>query len=150
MPELLRQGGLAYFVVFSEGDPSYGRGNPVEDGTFESKPGRPVYHSTDGDLREHFRDFEILETGSIDDSEKHGEEGPHVHRLRFIVARKPMAWPHGFDGREVCRAPKGMGLSDQASGRSMIWNRNNFAVFGGRKDGETPWNTGMNATSGRA
>lgn len=84
--DLLCPGGLAYFVVFSEEDPGYGRGNRVEDGTYESKPGRPVHYFSDLDLREHFADFEILEAGLIDDPEDHGEEGPHVHRLRFILA----------------------------------------------------------------
>jgi SAM-dependent methyltransferase len=32
--------------------------------------------------------FEVLETGLMEDPEDHGEEGPHVHKVRFVSARK--------------------------------------------------------------
>jgi hypothetical protein len=43
---------------------------------------------TDGDLRNHFSGFSIMESGFMEDFEDHGEEGPHTHLLRYIVAQK--------------------------------------------------------------
>jgi trans-aconitate 2-methyltransferase len=94
--EALREGGVAFFVVFSEQEAQYGKGNRIEENTFESKPGRPVHFFTGPDLLESFRDFGILETGFMDDPEDHGAEGPHVHRLRYITAVKKSAFE--FDG----------------------------------------------------
>jgi SAM-dependent methyltransferase len=87
----LRPGGLLFFVVFSEREPTFGKGRMVEENTYESKPGRPVHYFTDPDLKDHFSAFAVLETGLIEDEESHGDEGPHVHRLRYIVARKTSA-----------------------------------------------------------
>ncbi len=84
----LRSGGLAFFTVFSEQDASYGKGHEVEKDTFESRPGRPAHYFTEADLLDHFRGFEVLETGVVGEPEDHGE-GPHVHMLRYILARKP-------------------------------------------------------------
>jgi SAM-dependent methyltransferase len=84
----LREGGLAYFTVFSEKEPGFGKGRETEPGTFESKPGRPVHYFTDGDLGSHFKDYVIRETGLVEDAEDHGDEGPHVHVLRYVLAIK--------------------------------------------------------------
>ncbi len=84
----LRDGGLMFFVVFSESEPSYGKGKQVEDNTFESRPGRPAHYFAEDDLLAHFSDFEILESGVLEDPEDHGE-GPHTHVLRYVFARKP-------------------------------------------------------------
>ncbi len=84
----LRPRGVICFTVFSEKEPTYGKGEKVEEDTFESKPGRPVHYFTEADLRDHFAAFEILETGLAEDEEKHGEEGLHTHLLRTIAARK--------------------------------------------------------------
>jgi SAM-dependent methyltransferase len=86
--DALGNGGIAFFVVFSEEEPQFGKGTKVEENTFESKPGRPVHFYTEPDLRDSFRAFEVMETGLRDDPEDHGEEGPHVHRVRYICARK--------------------------------------------------------------
>ncbi len=86
--QALKPGGLAFIVAFSDQEASYGKGARVEEGTFESKPGRPVHYFSDSDLREHFGNFDILETGLVDDPENHGDEGPHVHRVRYLLARK--------------------------------------------------------------
>ena len=82
----LKESGLAYFTVFSEKDDSYGKGEKVEKNTFESKPGRPAHYFTEADLREHFSNMEILETGLAEEPEDHGE-GPHTHILRYTLAR---------------------------------------------------------------
>ena len=87
--EALADGGLAFFTVFSEKEPSYGKGAEVEPCTFESKPGRPVHYYSDEDLRSQFMEFNVLESGLIEDPEDHGTEGPHVHILRYVLAQNP-------------------------------------------------------------
>lgn len=80
---VVRNGGVLYFSVFSEEEDSFGKGNQVENNTFESKPGRPVHYFTDTDLKNHFKKFKIVNSGLINDPENHGD-GFHIHRLRFI------------------------------------------------------------------
>jgi SAM-dependent methyltransferase len=75
-----------FFTVFSEKEESFGKGAEVEENTYESKPGRPVHYFSERDLREHFKDFEISETGLKEDAENHGE-GPHTHILRYICVK---------------------------------------------------------------
>jgi len=77
---------LMFFTVFSEKEVSYGKGREVERNTYESKPGRPVHYFTEDDLREHFNNMEIVETGIVEDPEDHGE-GPHTHILRYICTK---------------------------------------------------------------
>ncbi len=84
----LRHGGLAFVAVFSDEEASFGRGARLEENTFESKPGRPVHYFTETDLDGHFRGFEILERGLVDEPEDHGDQGPHVHRLRYVAAAR--------------------------------------------------------------
>lgn len=83
----LGDSGLMFFVVFSDRDPSFGKGQEVEKNTFESRPGRPVHYFTKDDLQDLFREFKILESGIFEDAEDHGE-GPHTHELFYILARK--------------------------------------------------------------
>jgi SAM-dependent methyltransferase len=85
--ERVRRGGLLYFTVFSEREPSFGKGAEVEPGTFESKPGRPVHYFTGHDLRDLFTGVRVLATGLTEDTEDHGEEGPHTHILRYICVQ---------------------------------------------------------------
>lgn len=82
----VKDGGLIYFTVFSNEETTFGKGKEVEKNTFESKPGRPAHYFTEDDLREHFKNTEILETGAAEEPEDHGE-GPHTHVLRYIYAR---------------------------------------------------------------
>jgi SAM-dependent methyltransferase len=84
--ERMNKNGIMFFTVFSEKEASYGKGSEVETNTFESKPGRPVHYFTDSDLKEHFKNMEIIETGITEDPEDHGE-GPHTHILRYICVR---------------------------------------------------------------
>ena len=81
--------GLMFFTVFSDDEASYGKGKEVEENTFESKPGRPVHYFNEEDLRGHFKDMEVMEAGTAEDSEDHGE-GPHTHFLRYICTRIPV------------------------------------------------------------
>jgi len=82
----VKNNGLMFFTVFSEKEESYGKGREVERNTFESKPGRPAHYFTDKDLRAHFKNMEIVETGIMEDPEDHGE-GSHTHILRYIYLR---------------------------------------------------------------
>jgi SAM-dependent methyltransferase len=84
----LRAGGLLFFTVFSEKEPTCGQGQKVEEYTYESKPGRPTHYFTEADLKGRFAGFEILETGLVEERENHGDEGPHGHLLRCMIARK--------------------------------------------------------------
>jgi SAM-dependent methyltransferase len=84
----LRKGGMMFFVVFSDREPSFGKGPMVEENTFESKPGRAVHYYSEEDLIAEFTGHRILETGIIEDPEEHGDEGKHTHLLRYIFAEK--------------------------------------------------------------
>ena len=84
----LRAKGYAFHVVFSDNEISFGKGERVEENTFESKPWRPVHYFTENDLKEHFKEFSVIETGEIEEAENHGELGPHSHILRYIFAQK--------------------------------------------------------------
>lgn len=86
----LKEGGFLFFTVFSEEETGFGEGPEIEENTFESKPGRPAHYFTEEDLRDHFRELDILETGCMEEPEDHGD-GPHVHALRYIFAGKPDA-----------------------------------------------------------
>lgn len=102
--DTLHDGGVAFFTVFSEQESQYGKGIRLEENTYESKPGRPVHFFTESDLVKSFRDFEIVETGIMNDHEDHGAEGSHIHRLRYIVAAKKNAFE--FDGVRYRSASK--------------------------------------------
>ncbi len=85
----LKDNGLAFFVVFSEKERGFGQGNAPEKNTFEARPGRPTHFFDDADLKEHFKNFDILESAIMEDPELHPGEGPHTHILRYILAKKP-------------------------------------------------------------
>ena len=84
----LKTNGFVFFVVFSDMEGSFGKGKRIEENTFESKPGRPIHYFTELDLKEHFKDYSALKVGVMEDSENHGELGPHIHLLRYIFAKK--------------------------------------------------------------
>jgi SAM-dependent methyltransferase len=79
----LKPRGVAYFTVFSDQEDTFGQGKETEPNTFESKPGRPAHYFSEEDLRQHFRNWKLLETGIVRDPENHGGH-PHVHILRYI------------------------------------------------------------------
>ena len=84
----LNPNGLVFFVVFSDNEKSFGKGKKIEENTFESKPRRPVHYFTEKDLKDHFKNFQIIKTGEIEEEEEHGEIGKHVHSLRYIFGKK--------------------------------------------------------------
>ncbi len=83
---LLQNPGYLYFTAFSEKEKSFGKGRQIELYTFENKPGRPIHYFTNKDLKEHFKQFNILKTGQLKEKENHGILGPHIHILRYIFA----------------------------------------------------------------
>jgi SAM-dependent methyltransferase len=83
----LKDKGLAFFTVFSDEESSFGQGKEVEKNTFETRPGRPAHYYTEADLIGEFRDFRMIETGTLQDPEDHGGK-PHVHTLRYILGEK--------------------------------------------------------------
>jgi SAM-dependent methyltransferase len=86
----LKNSGVMFFTAFSEKEDNYGKGQEVEQNTFESKAGRPAHYFTEDDLKTHFRGMQLLEQGMMADPENHGAEGPHTHQLRYIyVKAKP-------------------------------------------------------------
>lgn len=84
----LRTNGFVFFVGFSDEEASFGKGKRIEENTYEIKPWRPTHYFTELDLREHFKEYSVVETGIIEDHENHGELGPHSHVLRYIFAKK--------------------------------------------------------------
>ncbi|GAH96934.1 unnamed protein product, partial [marine sediment metagenome] len=58
----LRTNGYVFFVVFSDKESSFGKGPQIEKNTYESKPWRPVHYFTEFDLKEHFKDYSVIET----------------------------------------------------------------------------------------
>ncbi len=85
--EQLKEGGVMFFVVFSDTESSYGTGRMVEEDTFESKPGREVHYYSREDLVSEFPGLEILKEGITEDPEEHGKEDRHIHQLRYICVR---------------------------------------------------------------
>ncbi|MBY9015928.1 MAG: class I SAM-dependent methyltransferase [Candidatus Lokiarchaeota archaeon] len=83
----LRTKGFVFFVVFSDKERSFGKGKRIEENTYESKPWRPTHYFTEIDLKEHFKECLVIETGLMEDKENHGELGPHTHILRYIFAQ---------------------------------------------------------------
>lgn len=80
--------GYLFFTAFSEKESSFGKGKELEKNTFESKVGRPTHYFTEDDLKQHFKDLNIIEMGIIEEQENHGEMGFHTHLLRYIFAQK--------------------------------------------------------------
>ncbi|MFW9822167.1 MAG: class I SAM-dependent methyltransferase [Candidatus Thorarchaeota archaeon] len=84
----MKPNGYLFFTVFSENESSFGKGNELEKNTFESKIGRPTHYFTEDDLNEHFKDFNIIEMGIIEEQENHGVRGKHTHLLRYLYGQK--------------------------------------------------------------
>jgi SAM-dependent methyltransferase len=81
----LKENGYGFIVVMSELEESFGKGEEIEPNTYEPRKGKPVHYFTDSDLREHFKGFQIVEAGIIEEPESHG--GEHVHKCRYIMIK---------------------------------------------------------------
>jgi len=86
--EVLNDDGFAFFVVFSDKEISFGKGKKIEENTFESKPGRIAHYFPREDLLAHFKNFDVIEIGEMEDKENHGDVGEHVHFLRYVFCSK--------------------------------------------------------------
>ncbi|AIQ46388.1 methyltransferase type 11 [Paenibacillus sp. FSL R7-0273] len=84
----LQAGGLLYFTSFSDEDPNNGCGHRLEPGTYEYKEGKYAHFFSDGDLRSHFSETEITESGSFLERLHSSTGGTHEYILRYIIARK--------------------------------------------------------------
>jgi len=81
----LKPNGLIFFTVISELEPSYGEGIKREENTFEKK-GKPVHFFTEEDLKQHFHEFEIIESDLMDEPEQHSKGEKHTHKCRYVFA----------------------------------------------------------------
>lgn len=85
----LADGGLLYVTCFSDEDSHCGAGRAVEPGTYEYMPGKCAHFFSEADLLEHFRSFEMLSHGSVDETLHYDGSGGEKHyRLRVLAARK--------------------------------------------------------------
>jgi SAM-dependent methyltransferase len=82
----LKPGGLMFITVFSDEEEDYKRSLQVESGTFETKAGRPAHYFSEKDLKDHFRDDEVIDCGMVHDAENHGGK-EHIHHLRYICLK---------------------------------------------------------------
>jgi len=78
--------GYTFVVIMPELEETFGKGVEIEENTYEQKKGKPVHFFTESDLLTHFREFEILDHGIIEEPENHGFE--HVHKYRYIFIKK--------------------------------------------------------------
>ncbi|HEY1407249.1 MAG TPA: class I SAM-dependent methyltransferase [Spirochaetota bacterium] len=86
--EILRPGGLAFLTMFSEEEKDYRSGPEVEPHTYESSPNHFKHFFNRDDLLNHFALHRVIEDGLIEEAETHGDEGHHIHILRYIIVRE--------------------------------------------------------------
>ena len=78
--QYLSQMGFMFFTVISDQDESFGQGKEIEKSTFAVKPDKILHFFTLDDLKEHFKEFDILETGSLEDQVTHTLYGMKSYR----------------------------------------------------------------------
>ncbi len=80
-------GGLMYFTCFSNEDRNYGIGRELEPGTFEYKANKYAHFFSEEDLRNHFKEFEIIETGSTIETLQSKDNQINDYTLRYIIVK---------------------------------------------------------------
>ncbi|MEN1989647.1 class I SAM-dependent methyltransferase [Paenibacillus hubeiensis] len=85
--KLLKKNGLGFFTVFSDKD-SNKKGTEIEPFTYEYKQGKIAHFFTDDDLREHFKDFTILETSHFKEQLAYTHQSNAWIQLRSIIITK--------------------------------------------------------------
>lgn len=80
--------GLMYFTCFSDEDVNYGRGRQLEEGTYEYKADKYAHFFSEEDLRGHFREYEILGTGSTIETLHYMDNQTREYALRYIIVKK--------------------------------------------------------------
>lgn len=88
--EQLEHAGIFYFTCFSDEDASFGMGLEIEKNTFEYKKGKIAHFFSDDDLRAHFKEAEIIETGSLEENFEYTSGGTRSYKLRYVVGKRPM------------------------------------------------------------
>ncbi|MDP5274265.1 class I SAM-dependent methyltransferase [Chengkuizengella axinellae] len=84
----LKENGYLFFTCFSELEDDFGKGNQVEENTFESKPGKIVHYFTEEDLKHHFKEGHIIETGIVEDTLYYSSGDIRKYYLRYIFVKK--------------------------------------------------------------
>jgi hypothetical protein len=84
----LKELGVMYFTCFSDCDFNNGVGREIEEGTYEYKKGKYAHFFTEEDLKGHFNDLNILETGSIRETLIYAEKQQKKYELRYIFVQK--------------------------------------------------------------
>jgi SAM-dependent methyltransferase len=82
--QVLIKNGFMFFTVISDQDESFGQGKEIEKSTFAVKPDKILHFFTLDDLKEHFKEFDILETGSLEDQVTHTLYGMKSYKIRYI------------------------------------------------------------------
>jgi len=86
--EHLQQAGFFYFTCFSDEDASFGMGSEIEKNTFEYKKGKFAHFFDDDDLRNHFKETNIIETGQIEENFIYSNGGTRSYKLRYVFGKK--------------------------------------------------------------
>lgn len=84
----LDRDGVYYFTCFSNEDAAFGIGEEIEENTFEYKKGKIAHFFTKEDLEDHFKNSEIIETGTINEYLEYSNRSTRVYKLRYIFGKK--------------------------------------------------------------
>lgn len=82
--QMLAPDGFMFFTGISDKDESFGQGQEIEENTFAVKPDKILHFFTLDDLKEHFRGFQILDVGSVEDQVTHTLYGLKSYQIRYI------------------------------------------------------------------
>jgi SAM-dependent methyltransferase len=84
----LKLGGVLVLTVMSVNDHDFGKGDRIDDYTYEVKKGRPLRYYDEASLRSVFpQEFDIREIREIKEHENHGGK-EHDHTMMFVVAER--------------------------------------------------------------
>ncbi|GGF90267.1 class I SAM-dependent methyltransferase [Paenibacillus abyssi] len=88
--EQLEQAGVFYFTCFSDEDASFGKGMELEKNTFEYKKGKSAHFFSDDDLRKHFKETHIVETGLVEENFEYSNGETRSYKLRYVFGKRAM------------------------------------------------------------
>lgn len=88
--EQLGQEGIYYFTCFSDEDAAFGKGMEVEKNTFEYKDGKLAHFFSEDDLKNHFKETNIIETGSLQENFEYSNGAIRTYKLRYIYGIKKL------------------------------------------------------------
>ena len=88
LAQSLMPNGILVLTSMSTRDDDFGKGEKVAPNTFEIKKGRPLYYSSEEDMRSLFgMQFQIENLREIQEEENHGGK-PHFHWMWFLVGKE--------------------------------------------------------------